>query len=539
MPENASLLRRRLRLGAGRCSAARPLFGPRQRLYSAVMPASFTRPRMLGGLIGRPPDLAVRVGFNGLAQIAPVVAALAITPLLLDRLGLDRFGIWSLALVILSTLTILEGGVAASLARFFAIYAAHDDRADAGRLLLGSFVFFALIGLGLTLAVFPLAPALVGLLDVPARLNGDAVFMLRWLPPLAALALMADSTAALLQGNGQFSPLAATMVASSATFVVAVVVLVQPGALRGLIIATALRYVVVVAASLVFAARHVSIRRPLLPSRATTRELWRFASRMQLSALTGLVNVQLDGLVIAAVLPIRYVGLYSIGMQAASAARSLPLYAFAPMLMRLTTIFRKEGRDATAAEFERLERRWLPIVLGYGVVAVAAIGFSVPVWLGDRYALSGVVAAVLLAGYMVHVGLTGMRTCYVRAVGRPGLEAWYSFVWTIGNAVFTIPLALLAGVIGVVSVTAVTGAVASVYFVALCRLKERLPVIVPVGRWWGLAVAAAGVTVAGELAIVYTNLHGFFALALTGVPALVGLIILAASRRQVPAARLA
>ena len=74
----------------------------------------------------RPPELAVRVGFNGLAQLAPVIVVLALTPLLLDRLGLDRFGIWSLTLVALNTLRMLDGGVAASLARFFAIHAAHE-----------------------------------------------------------------------------------------------------------------------------------------------------------------------------------------------------------------------------------------------------------------------------------------------------------------------------------------------------------------------------------------------------------------------------
>jgi O-antigen/teichoic acid export membrane protein len=481
----------------------------------------------------------VRVGFNGLAQLAPVLVALAITPLLLDRLGLDRFGIWSLALVILSTLTLLEGGVAASLARFFAMYAARGDRAEAGRLLVSSFLFFAVLGLAMTFAVFPLAPHIVAVLDVPAELRGDAVFMLRWVPPLAALALMGDSTAALLQGNGQFRALAATMVTSAATFAVAVVVLVQPGALDGLVIATALRYGVVIAASFVFAAPHVSIGRPALLSRATTAELWRYASRMQLSVLTGLVNVQLDGLVIAAALPIRYVGLYSIGMQAASAARSLPLYAFAPLLTRLTTTFRNEGRDATAAEFERLERTWLPAVLGYGVVAVAAIGFSVPVWLGGGYVLSGVTATVLLAGYIVHVALTGMRTCYVRAVGRPGLETRYSTVWMIGNAVLTVPAALVAGLVGVVAVTAATGAIASLYFVALCRRTEGLPVVVPTGRWCAFGLAAAAITVAGELAIVYAGLHGFAALALTALPALAGLVVFAAGRRQTPAVRLA
>lgn len=479
-------------------------------------------------------------GFNGLAQIAPIVVALALTPLLLDRLGLDRFGIWSLALVLLSTITAFDGGVSASLARFFAIYAARDDRADTGRLLLSSLLFFALIGVVLTLAAFPLAPIIVGLLDVPSALNGEAVFVLRWLPPLAALTLMAYSAAALLRGNNQFRALAGATVASSAAFAVAVIVLVQPGALLGgLVIATALRYMVLMIGSFVCAAPHVSIQWPLLPSRETIGQLWRYSSRMQLSAATGFVNVQLDAIIIAAVLPVRYVGLYSIGMQAATAVRSLPLFAFAPVLTRLTTLFRTGGRERTAAEFERLERWWLPAVLGYGAIAVAAIGFSVSVWLGDGYALSGVTATILLAGYVIHVGLTGMRTCYVRAVGRPGLETRYSVVWTVGNAILTIPFALVAGMVGVVATTAVTGAMASLYFVALCRRTERLPVIVPGISWAGFAVAAAGLTIAGELAIVQTNLHGFLALALTGVPGVIALALLAASRRHRPAPRLA
>jgi O-antigen/teichoic acid export membrane protein len=507
-------------------------------LYSRIMGPK--GPRMLGRLAARPSELALLVGYNGLAQIAPIVVAFALTPFLLQRLGLDLFGVWSLALVILGTLTLLDGGVSASLARFFAIDAAHEDRANSGRLLLGSLVFFTALGLVLTLAAYPVAPAVVGLLNMPADLEDEAVSVFRWLPALAALTLMAYSAAAVLQGNSQFRALAASTVGSAGTFAVAVVVLVEPGrGLTPLIVATALRYAVLMLASLLFAARNLSFRRPLLPARTSQRELWRYASRMQLSAATGFVNVQMDALVIAVVLPVRYVGLYSIGMQAASAVRSIPLYVFAPVLTRLTTTFRRRGREKSRAEFERFERRWLPDVLAFGVIAVAAIGFSVPVWLGDDYALSGVTAAVLLTGYMVHVGLTGMRTCYVRAVGRPGLETRYSLVWTIGNAVVTIPAALLGGLVGVVTATAVTGIVASVYFVSLCRSKEELPVIVPGRRWWGLALVAAAVTIAGELAIVQTDLHGFVALGLSGLPPLLGLLIFAASRRQVLAVRLA
>jgi hypothetical protein len=47
--------------------------------------------------LARPGGFATRIGFNELAQIAPIVVSLALTPLLISRLGVDRFGIWSLA----------------------------------------------------------------------------------------------------------------------------------------------------------------------------------------------------------------------------------------------------------------------------------------------------------------------------------------------------------------------------------------------------------------------------------------------------------
>jgi O-antigen/teichoic acid export membrane protein len=480
-----------------------------------------------------PGGFASRIGFNGIAQISPILVSLALTPLLIDRLGADRFGVWSLALIVLSTLISLDGGVSASLARFFAIHAARDDRAEARRLLLGALAFFLLFGLAVTLAAFVLAPTLVGLLHIPASLEGEATSAFRWLPLVATAALAANATGAVLQGNGRFRELAIATTTSVGAFAVGVVVFVQPEAqVSAAFAALTLRYGTMVVVGLILARRHLSASRPLLPSRSTAREVGRYSTRMQLAAMSGFVNAELDGFLIAAVSPVRYVGYYSIGLQAASAARSVPLYAFSPMLTRLTTTFRRHGREAAQAEFDFLERRWLPSVLGYGVLALGAIGFSVTVWLGGDYVLSGVTAVVLLVGYVAHVALTGARTCYVRAVGRPGLEARYSTVWTIWNAALTVPLAIAAGMIGVVAATAATGVLASVYFVYLCRREEGLPFLVPERRWWLLAAGAAFVTVAGELVVLRTGLHGFVGLATTGVPPLLALAIFVPIERR-------
>lgn len=478
-----------------------------------------------------PPGVSRRlpalIGFNGLAQVAPMLVMLALTPVLIDRLGSDRFGIWSLAALALGALTTLDGGVSASLVRFFAVHSARDDAHEAGRLLVGALILFAVLGVVGTAVAWVVVPVIVPWLHIPESLHGETVDLLRLLPAVASIALAGDAVVALLQGNGRFREAAIATVVSSGVFAASVLALVDAGPhLNALLAATALRYVVLAVAGLALARGHVTLRRPLLPARAVVREVGGYASRMQLASLSGLVNAELDGFVIAAVAPVRYVGYYGIGLQVASAARSVPLYAFSPLLTRLTATYGLGGRDAAKSEFDRLERRWLPGVTAYGVAAIAAAPFVVPLWLGreHHYVLSGVVAAVLLSGYIVHVGLTGMRTCYVRAVGRPGLEARYSTLWTVLNAVLTVPLALAAGMIGVVSATAATGMAASGYFVWLCLRTEQLPALAPPLRWWVAAPFAALVTVLGEVLLLETGVHGIAGLAASCLPPLVGLV---------------
>src|SRR5262249_39521954 len=208
------------------------------------------------------------------AQLSPMIANLALTPLLISRLGADRFGIWSLALIVLSTLTSLDGGLSASLARFFAVHAARDDRADAGRLLIGSLILFLGLGLLLTVVAYALAPTFVDLVHIPASLETEATALFRWLPLLTVVALAANATAALLQGNGRFREFALATATSVGVFAAAVVVLVEPGAhLRALIVAAVLRYATMAVCGLALARGHLALHRPLLPSWSTIREV--------------------------------------------------------------------------------------------------------------------------------------------------------------------------------------------------------------------------------------------------------------------------
>ncbi|MGF1431195.1 lipopolysaccharide biosynthesis protein [Kitasatospora sp. LaBMicrA B282] len=492
----------------------------------------------------RPGALFAGTGYSALAQAAPLLVNVALTPVLIRRLGLDRFGLWSLVLLLLFTLTSLDGGVSASLARFYAYRGARGDRAGAGRLLLGSVLLFLAFGALVTGACLLLAPA-VGLLHVAPRLQAEAAAVLRWLGPLLALALVSDSASSLLQAHGRFRALAGATVASCAAYGVGVLLWVRGGgALTALAAATAVRFAVLAAVALLLGRRHLAGGRPLLPARAERREFLGYALRMQLSGLTVFLNGEIDAFVIAALLPVRYVGIYAAGYQVAAALRSLPLYAFPPVLTRLTEVYAAGGTPAAVREYRLRQGHWLPAVLAYGAVTTVAAPFAVRAWLGPQLALAGAVAAVLLAGYSVHVALTGMRTCLVRAVGRPGLETRYSWFATVVNTLLTVPLALAFGTVGVVAATAVGLVAGSLRFVALCRpllgADPERPAAAdrPAGRLRLRPVvagaAAVAVTVGGELPLLRLGWHGLLPLLLAGLPVLAGLTVAAAALGLLP-----
>ncbi|MHC3467682.1 lipopolysaccharide biosynthesis protein [Streptomyces sp. 7R007] len=475
-------------------------------------------------------------GPSAVAQAAPLLTNLVLTPYLIRHLGLDRFGVWSLVLVLLATLTVLDGGIGASLGRFHAVHAARGDREGAGRLVIASLVVFLALGAAVTGLCLLLGPALVSAVDVPQHLRPEAERLLLALGPLLTAALSANSAIALLQANAGFRRLAAVSTGACLVYGTAVVTLIRQGPDLPLLAVLAVgRYLLVAVGGLAAGARWLRVRRPLLPSRRERHAFVRYAGRMQLSAVTFFLNGEIDALVIAALLPVRYVGVYTAGYQAATALRSLPLYAFPPTLTRLTRVHAGGGPEGAVREYHLLQARWLPAVLGYGVVTTAAVGFAVQVWLGPGLSLSGAVAAVLLAGYSVQVAFTGMRTCFVRAIGRPGYETRYSWVATAVNLVLTVPLALAFGVMGVVTATAVGLAAGSLYFVVLCRrdvgLREpRLP-----ARWPWATLPAAAVAALGDLLVLRLGRHGVFPLLLAGVPVLAGLALGALAMHGVPA----
>jgi O-antigen/teichoic acid export membrane protein len=419
-----------------------------------------------------------RLGRNILANIGSVVAFIASAavsvPLILDELGLAAYGVWTIALTLLTFITTAEAGLGPSVQRFVAVARGEADVEEVRRLAWTTLALYLTAGaLCVALAVLG-ASLLVSAFDTPAEMRADAEAMYRAMGGVIALALVVAGLGNVQQGLERFVPFATAAGVSALAYL---------GALGGFLAAgeglVGLAYAAGVQQAVMIVLRCWNLRdvllggRPALVRRARAGEVVSFAARLQVTVLAVLVNSQTDKLVVGAVAPATTVGQLGIGAQVAESGRHVIAGAFSPITSRLSTLHGEERRgEAARGLFGRLNRLWISGLVGVTAVGVASIYPLIAGWLGAGHGEAALLGAFLVIAYGAGL-LPATSVAYLRAVGKPGLEARLGIMTIVLNVALTIPLGIAVGAVGVVAATMAAHVGGAAWF--LLELRQRLP----------------------------------------------------------------
>jgi O-antigen/teichoic acid export membrane protein len=408
-----------------------------------------------------------RVARNIVVNIATAGAMLATSvisvPVILDDVGLAGYGIWTLALTITLYLTVADAGVGPAVQRFTAVARGADDGGAVLRVLWSTWLLYTLAGLVLVALAWVTAPWLVDLFDVPDRLDGDAEAMFRLIGPIALLGLLQSTLGSVQQGLERFVAFSIATAGGSVAFLTAIVLLLSAGeGLRGL------AYAALIQQGTMLAVRAWSLRdvllggRPALVDRTEAGVLMRFAGQLQVSVLATVVNNQTDKVVVGLVASPSTLGQVGIAAQLAESGRLVSGAGLSPITSRLSQAFgaRDEALDSLAAKLNRL---WIVGVAGGTVIGAIAIYPLVKSWLGEGHGEAAKFGAFLVLAYGLNMTI-GASAAYLRAVGRPGLEARYNGLVIVLNVGMTVALGLAAGAVGVVAATLVAYVLGTAWF---------------------------------------------------------------------------
>lgn len=413
--------------------------------------------------------------WNLMGQLVPAIISIGLTPFLIHRLGLPRYSLFSLVQTSALFLTSFDGGFASTAGRYFATHVSRGDSGTVTRLLATFILIMLALGAIFTAALLLFSHTLISLFNIPHTLQSQATFLVRILGIIVTTALVQSVLIALVQAHHRYALASIAGGVGSLFWACGAVYATLSGAgLKGLgvaIVGQQLVVILVVAPVTLTRLNLFGIR--LVPLR-DLREMFAFSVRRQLFGITNLVNNQVDVFVIAAVLPLRTVGLYTTGANLALQLRGVLSNALVPMGNDITYVYGREGEEAARRRFIQLQGVWMVAVTGYFAVALGAVYYATEAWLGAPYRVAGLVASVLLIGHAINM-CTGPLTLYLNAIGKPGAEARYGVIAMILNVVLTIPLVFL-GLFGVVGGTVGGMVVGCLLLVPLARRSLGTPI---------------------------------------------------------------
>jgi O-antigen/teichoic acid export membrane protein len=466
-------------------------------------------------------------GWGTSVQLVNVCGNLALTPFIIHGLGVERYGLFMMALVFMGMFSNLDGGAMGTAGRYFNVYAARDDRKETTRLLTTFCVMVIAVGLVISAAAWFTAPLVAGLLSMPKNLQPQAVFLFRTFGILAIAGFLHQVFQAVLSARQRYAWSSQSSLACYLLYVVAFVWVIRAHmGLEGVALVFVAQQVLASVLIVPAAMRYLDRRGIGLLSWSELKSVVSFSGKVQVKNIAQLVNNQVDPLVIGAGISVRALGFYNPGANFAYQLYTVAMNALGPANVYLGNSLGHGGLEYAQRQFVRLQRIWVRAVTGWSVVAMCSVYFGIAVWLGPRFHLAGWICAILTAGNAVLL-VGALITTYAAAIGNAGVGARYGMVGMVVNIASTIPLVLL-GSLGVVIGTAVGQVAAAAYLLRYARRSLGAGIPNPLRE---VPVGSAAITAMATVAMEYFLRHhvpsGPLGLLAMAVPAAIGLALFA------------
>jgi O-antigen/teichoic acid export membrane protein len=382
--------------------------------------------------------------------IYPLLLTIVLTPVILHFIGIEQYGIYALAMVLVGFLGLMDLGMAPVVVRFLSASLATSNHNEARSVFGVGLLFFSAVGLvGAGVAVvcgqffpevFSLSPDLEQTATFVISVAGVGFFFTSVLSPVAAI------PGALQRFDAAIFP---KLLSATAGAAASVTVLWLGWGLRALIVVAALQP----AFTLALIARS---NRRLLPGvllrpvyePTLLRKMLPFSGYSFVSNAAGTLLFQIDKFVLGALTNVSIVTYYVVPANLAQRLHS--------GVARLVGIALPVSTDLHArGEMEALRRFY---VRATRVVALVTVAFAVPAfilareilleWLGSRFATTSFGTLRLLILTYVALSLTALPYYLTLGLGRPQVSAGFNVVTAVINVVLIVILIPPYGLIG-------------------------------------------------------------------------------------------
>lgn len=379
------------------------------------------------------------VGYNFLSQVWFLVLPLATSPYIVRHLGVDAFGVLSLASAVIGYLAVLDLGMGTATIKYIADYYVLRDFQSVSKVIGTSIVIYSGLGLLGTLVILATANLVVTrLLHVPANLVSLTlvVFYVSSLGFLVNMPLTVfNSIPNALQ---RFDILVKQNLVLGTVATLGQVALLALGySLKALVAFN-------VATSVAGIGVFVIVARRLLPGVSfrpvfdgpTAKQILRFSVLKVFSVISGQIVFQLDKVLVAAFLPLASVSYYVIPLSLAQRILSVIPNITSAVFPAVSEF--KADKARLNDLYVRVAKGVLMAVLPIAVVLVIFAGKILALWMGTDFAENGTATLRYLAIAFFLASFAAVPGVFVEGLGKPGIPAFFSAISAVLNLSFAL-----------------------------------------------------------------------------------------------------
>lgn len=378
--------------------------------------------------------------WNLLGQAAPMVAAVISIPILIEQIGTDKFGMVTIAWMLIGYFSLFDFGIGRALTQLLSQRLAEQRHNEILPLIwTGNILMLALGIIAALLLVILCHPIIYEWLKIPADLRQDAAQGLVVIAFAIPLTVFTTGARGILEAYQEFRAINLLRVPLGILmFAAPVMVLPFSDSLVAIFFALTLTRLATALAFLWLCAKKIPNFWTISFARAEVSILFGFGGWMTVSNVISPIMVQMDRFFIGTMLTISAVAYYTTPYEVIIKMLVLPAaiagVAF-PSFARLYS--NKQFADIRHTYYKSL--LYSSVLIAPVLVAVLAAPLILQLWLNERFAAqSSVVMQILAVGVFIN-GMAHIPYAFIQGIGKPQITAGLHMV----ELIIYIPLLLV------------------------------------------------------------------------------------------------
>lgn len=374
-------------------------------------------------IVGR--TLARNTILNIIGQVMPLFVAVLTLPFIVRGLGAERFGLISLAWVVLGYFAIFDIGLGRATTKFVADALGKGEEKEVPILVWTSVTIQAIMGIigGSILAV--VTPLLVErVLNIPPELIGETQITFYLLALSIPIILVTGSFSGVLEAAQRFDLINAVRITtSSLTYFLPLVGLLLGFKLPGIMVLILLVRFGTLATFIFLNLRLTPELKKYTISFDRFRPLFYFGGWVMVTSIISPILVYLDRFLIGSIMSMAAVAYYSAPYEAVTHLRFIPSSMMMTLFPAFSSLNAVDDDRKLSTLFTRASKY---VFLFLGPIILLLIIFAkeiLQIWLGAKFAAESTTVLQILAFGVLMNSLAFTPFAFLQGIGRPDLPA--------------------------------------------------------------------------------------------------------------------